>query len=973
MTTAVENFKANIEAFKTNPIGIQRAAINLLVEASNNQIDIVDPTSPFVFLSQSSAILAASAISENQILNRKQYAAAAQTPDDLYVHMSDKDYANRFAVPCTAKFVFMIEKLQLLDSLVLDPTTGIRKIVIPRNTKVVVAETTFSLQYPVEIRQMAHGGLQVVYDAEVVSPLYTLESNLISRNFITADSGTEYLAFELLMHQFDITVRTAAINSSSVLTLNVDLTDQYYYCRVWVDNGDGTFSEIATTHTDEIYDPLTPTAVLKVVDKTVTVKIPQVYVNTGLMNKSLRVDVYETKGPVDLSLANYSQDQFVATFLAINPHENDQYTAPLKTLRNIALASRSVTQGGSDGLSFEELRLNVMQNAIGTPSQPITNVQIESTLRRNGYNIVKNIDNITNRVFLATRAMPAPSDEDLLTSASAGIGTLSVKASEAVTINTVVDNGNLITITPDTIYRLKNGVLELVPVSEIAFLQSLPVDQQALLVTNGAYFYSPFHYVMDSNNNEFDLRAYYLDNPYIASRSFVGENDTTLLQVSTGDSNLVRTPTGYKLHVSTSSSDAYKDLQDDQCFAELAFTPTGDSARAYLKGTLIGHMQDTNERVFEFDLSTTYAIGSDDELALTKFTQFNETPRIINVPLETTFDLLYSTNATMGAQWVLSPFDNILGYYELPPNTKAITYEKIKLHLGDPLKRLWCRARSVVSENQYQRWLVDDPATYLDDVYQRDPVTGASFSVVGGQMVYNKIHSKGDPVLDGNGDPVFRNRAGDIKYDNYGVPILISSRDMLRQMDIMLIEGSYHFATNQVSINYRQELVNKVVTWLTEDLPTMGNDLLEQTVMYYYPTTTIGNVKATVSNGLTVTLDAGQFFSVRLSVRDNVYKNPELRDAISKKTVKTISSVLSNAIVAASDIVDALREQYKDDVIGINFSGLGGVKDYDVVIMNDDSTRLSIRKRLIARSDESLALEEDVSIEFVNLDARKVG
>lgn len=965
MPTAVENLKANIELYKNDPASIQRSVMNLLTEASDGLIDIVDPTSPFVFSLEASSLLTASFISENQALNRRQYAFSAQTSEDLYPHMSDRDFVDRFAIPSNAKIIFMIEKQELLNSLVLDSATGIKKIVIPRNTKLTVANTVFSLQYPVEIRQMTHGGLQVVYDGTEVSPLYTLNSNLITYTTLTADDKTEYLGFELLMHQFDIITKTSPLNSSSAFYLNVELSDQYYYCRVWVDNGDGTYTEIQTTHTDDIYDPYTPTAVLKVTDTKVEIKIPQIYINNQLLSKSLRVDVYQTKGPIEINLANYSPEQFVTNFMAINKSEENIFVAPLKTLKNIKTISASTTQGGRNEMTFEELRLRVIKNAIGAPSIPITNVQIESALERSGYTIVRNIDTITNRVFLGTRPMPTPVNSELLTPASASVSTLSITATAAVSHDTVIDNGPIITITPDTIYRLNKGVLEIVPSAEIQYVKSLPADQQATVITNGNYFYTPFHYVMDLTNNEFDLRAYYLDSPSIVTRSFVAENDTTLLQVSTSTTTLIRTSTGYKLRISTSSSDAFKEIDDDQIFVQLAVIPTGDIARAYLEGVLVG-LNDKNERIYEFDLSTNFSIDSDGELSMLNFTMYNDTPRIVKVPLQAKYDIIYATNTTVGPQWSLSNIDSILGYHVLPANTRAITHEKIELHFGDALTYLWCRARSVVSEQQYDRWAMDIPATYEQDVYQRDLATGLAFTIVNDAVVYTKLHSAGDPVLDGNGDPVYKHRQGDIKTDSYGVPLIAAPRDLLRQMDILLIEGSYYFATDSFSNDYRKSLVSKVVGWLTDDLPNMGDELLEKTNIYYYPTTTIGNVKVMVNNGTTITMDAGQTLYVKLHVRRSVFNNAELRDAISKKTVKVISDALSNTVVSTSDIVDQLRAQYKDDVISVSFKGLGGDKNYDVVTMLDDSTRLSIRKRLVSRSDETLTLEEAVTIEFVD-------
>lgn len=965
MTTSVEKLSSEVIRYKNDPAAIQRAVTNMLVEVSNGAIDIVDPSNPFVFCLESSAILTASFMSENEIQNRKQYPLSAQTAEDLYAHMSDKDFADIFALPTTGKFVFLIEKNELINKLVQDPDTGVRKIVIPRNTTITVSDTKFSLQYPVEIRQMTHGGIQIVYDATEASPLHILTSNLIDWIPISADDGTDYIGFQLEMHQFDIVTRTVPITKSSAFVLNVDITDYYYYTRVWINNGDGTYTEIKTTHTDDVYDPKTVTAVLKVTDKRVTVKIPQVYINTNLVSKTIRIDVYQTKGPINMNLGNYLNSQYQIDFLAINKTEENAFVAPLKSIRNIQATSNSIVQGGKAEMSFEELRQRVVKNAIGSPDLPITPVQIESALQRRGYKVVKNIDNITNRVFLATRGMPSPAESDLLTAANSGIATLSITAKKAITHGTIVDNQTTITITPDTIFKLTSGILDIVPQSEIDVVKSLPVDQQATLITNGNYLYTPFHYVMDFTNNEFDLRSYYLDDPQIVNRSFVSENDTTLLQVGTGSSSLTRTNNGYKLTIVTNSSDEYKALDDSEVFVQLAIIPKGESVRAYVNGVYLGK-NSNNERIFEFDIITSLAIDSSDYIEILSLTMFNNDPKKLKIPLEGSYELLFSTSATVGSQWAISEIDYMLGKHNLPSDIKAISVEKTTLHLGDSLNHLWSRSRSVVSEQNYERYAVNIPATYDKDVYQLDPATGLAFTIVNGQLVYTKLHSAGDPVLSTEGQPVYKHRIGDVKLDAYGNPIIVAPRDLLRQMDLLLIEGAYYFATDSVTSDYRKSLVKTLVGWLTGDLPNMGDNLLEQTEMYFYPTTSIGSIKAVVNNGITVSLEAGQYFSVKLHVRRSVYNNAELRDAISKKTIEVINSILANTVVSISDIVDNLKQQYKDDVISISVKGLGGDKNYDVVSLIDDSTRLSLRKRLVSRNDESLSLEEDVSIEFVD-------
>jgi len=133
MSNSVTTLLTNVSDYRFNPAGIQKSAINMLREVSGGKIDIVDPTNPVVFCLEASAINTAAFMVENQTLNRKQYPAAAQTTEELYAHMSDKDYADRFAVPSTARIFFLISQDELLNKLVAEPgNTGIRKLALPR-------------------------------------------------------------------------------------------------------------------------------------------------------------------------------------------------------------------------------------------------------------------------------------------------------------------------------------------------------------------------------------------------------------------------------------------------------------------------------------------------------------------------------------------------------------------------------------------------------------------------------------------------------------------------------------------------------------------------------------------------------------------------------------------------------------------------------------------------------------------------
>lgn len=969
MATSIRDLQDQVINLQYNPSAIQRAVLQTLTDVSDGKITVVDASNPFVFSLETAATLTSAAMSRNETLNRKQYPRAAQDMEDLYLHMSDKDYVNRFATPAAATFTMLLPYDELLNKLVLDPTTGIKKIVIPRNTYFTVANTVFSMQYPIEIRQLQHGGLQIVYDTSEPSPLQTLSTNILAWELVN-DGNLTYLSFAVQVQQFAINSFTQSSNASSLFQYTYAFSDQFCYARVYSQNADKTWTEILTTHTDQIYDVTTPTAVLQVVDQTLKVTIPQIYTASGMITSNIRTDIYTTKGAIHMVLGNYEIAMFEIKFISYDKNDETVYTQPLSTLTAAFTYSTQTIDDGSDAVDFTTLQRQVINNAVGPQQLPISNIDLQETLLKKGYQVVTNIDNITNRTFLATRSMPDPVDVKLITAAGATNATVSLSLDGISALSYVVNNNDSMTITPGALYKDTNGIVSLVSDAEIAMLNGLPADQKAILITNSGYLYTPFHYVLDTTNGGFAVRPYYLDDPVIQTKLFNSENDTTLLQVNTGAYGIVRTSTGYKIQISTVSGDSFKALRDDQVFVQLAYTPYGEQSRAYLMGTLVGIDNTTKERIYEFDLSSNMNVDANNNLELTKFMMFTTDARLTKAPLLTDFDIIYSTTQPMDTQWVPGEVDAILGRFLLPLNVTGITHESLRVQFGNALDTLWARSRSVVSTIVFQTWEMDIPRYYDADVYQRDPVTGSTVIIDPntGQPTYNILHHKGDPVLDANGNPVYQYRKGDIKLDGAGNPIPANPRGMTRQIDFMLIEGVYKFATDSSAANYRAQMVNTLITWLTNDLESLNKQLLEQSELFFYPKKTLGEVNVMFSSGLTTTIQAGQSLTLTLYVNKAVYANTQLRAQLVTTSIKTVSAALANAQVARSAVESALRDQYGTDVIDAELTGLGGAANMDLFTILDDSIRASLRKRLVAQTDDSLIVQEDLTVIFVQHD-----
>ena len=978
MTTVatITDLVDNIVTYQSNPALIQSSVFNHLDAVMNGSINIVDPTNPLVVGLESSAVMVSGFFSEAATLTRQQYPELSQQESDLYYHMSDSDYVGRFATPASAKIQFALAKDELINALKLDSTLGVYKAVIPRNTRVNVGGVYFSLQYPINIVQQTHGGLQISFDTTQQSPLQSLSTNVIDWNEVTLN-GLEWIHFTVEMFQFNIQTSNLKVSLSAPISANLQVSDQFYACRVYYqDSTTNQWVEIKTTHSPRVYDPTVVTAVLQLVDSQLNVSIPLIYISQRIIKSVIRIDLYQTKGNISMDLSSFPLSSFQIDWLAIDTADQTPFVAAIQSMKTVQAFSGDMAKDGSDGLTFTQQRDRVINNVLGPQQYPITNVQMEDKLSISGYDVVKDVDNLTNRRFLATRRLPPPSSSSLITAANASVATITSNFADAINTNdgTVLDNGTTITITPNTLYKSTNGVMSFVPASEVKGLLSLTPDDRAATVSAADYFYSPFHYVLDASSSGFETRAYYLDAPVANSKVFVAQNDTTLLQVSTDTFTIQKTSTGYQLRVVTVSNSAYQALDDSKVFAQLAYVPEGETNYAYLNGVLAGKTAAQGERIWTFDLSTNFNVTSDDALQLLKFLMFDNTPRLTGASLNTSFEILYSTSVALGSQWVPNSIDQVLGTFLLPSQIAAITHEQIKVQFGSALKNLWNSSRTNVAGTVYKTYLADVVATWPEDVYQEDPATGSSITIdADGNAQMRLLHRKGDPVYSTGGTDVYGNAYGEIQYihrkgdpvlDDAGNPIPLSPRSVEYQFDVMIVEGTYWFATDPTSASYRSEMIATFVNWITVDLAQLQQLALEKTGIYFYPKSTVGLISVMLPDGTTTQIEAAQNFALDLYVSDTVMNNAKLKVALQESTINILNQILDQTLVTRKDIVSALAQAYGSDVQAFDFRGLGGTSNYPALSMVDKTARLSIRKTLVAQPDNTLIVDVGVDVQF---------
>lgn len=966
-TTTPAEVLALLERVKVNPANMQRVVLDKMTEASGGRMVFTDPGNPLILGIEMAVTMATACMAENAANTRKQYPTMAQTEEEVYMHMSDKDYYGRWSTPSRT----VITVAMMVDEILMRAVpTGIgnaQKLVIPRHTQFKVADYAFTMQYPIEIRVMAHGGLQIVYDASKPSALDPLPTNQVKHTYRTTGDGFKWLFIEIPVQQIQINSSSQAVSLAQPFKQSFAYEDNFYALRAYHRESDfEPWKELRVTETDQVYDPTVPTMAIRVYSTDVYAEIPQVYINNGTISSQIRVDLYTTDGPIDLLLSSYDSSQFVATWRDLEDDDKGMYSFPLSnSMTTISVFSDSVTSGGSLPMSFAQLRESVILGATGNPDIPITSAQFTNALNARGFNTVKNIDNITDRIFAATRAMPLPVDDSVSSPMGSAIVMLQASMDTLAEYESVWDNGDRITVTPDMLYRLDNGVVKFVPEIEIANMRELPLETQARMITDGNYIFSPYHYVYDITDESFDCRGYWLDQCAIDSKSFVQENDTLGLEMSTQSYDLRRTPTGYVLELVAFMGDTVTALDPEQVHVQLAYKPVGEGSYACLNGTLLEADTDSGEYTYVFEIESNFDINKFNQLYLTNFDMYGGGRRPLATHLNTEFQLIYAVTDYFPPHAEVSEIDRILGTWILPPDTVGVIHETFYMTLGQDLDGMWEANRSVLGSEDYKRYAADVPWTYEAAEYELD-ADGNLVTVtdpVTGEMSYVLLHNKGE-IRYIDGKVAIRFYKDEVMHDGEGRPIPLSTRRMVRQVDMFFLEGLYYFATSASAVNYRSVISTTVVGWLKDDITALRKVLLEKSILYFAPTTSLGDVRVMVEDGLIRTLPSAQNLKVEFYLTRNAYQDADLRLKLGSNARQVGAAQLLNQVVALDDIIDNLKVQVGEDVIALDVAGLGGDQNYAVVTMEDESMRLSIRHRLRALADGTLTVEDDLDVNF---------
>lgn len=967
----MSSFKDNLYEILNNPSLIQALVLNELdsqlnPDPNNPTFDVPDGTLPFVYLMECGSMESAANVNHIEASMRKLYGRQAVTPDELYAHMADDDYLGRFANPASTPFMLVLDYDEIIAKAVPFGDQGLKRLVIPRFTQFEAGKMPFTMQYPIQMTVMRHGGITVEYVLDVPSPVETLTTNIVQWQLMTSKVDNlrrRLMVMTIPVQQFGIATHTDTLNPSALFQKTYLVDDQFFYARAYIStDNESTWTEINTTHSALTYDPEKLTVVFKVTTGKLTATIPVIYVTTGMAQGSIRIDIYSTQGPVDVDFSTLAESDFSVTFNSID--DNKTFTAPMNTLTTQQVLARGRVSGGSNAMSFATLREQVINNTLGPMQVPITNVQLGSALERRGYDLVTNVDNITNLQYLASRQMTNSGNLDVTSGAGVAMSEITFDMESLGGSTHVSDNGNRLTILPTMLYNYNNGKVTPLPDSEINRLNVIPAEQCAREVNNARYVYSPLHNVMDISNDNFEMRPYYLDNPTILRKTFVGENDTANLQAAISSYDITRIEGGYRIRVILETGDQFKKLEDDQVALQLGYKPTGENRWASVNGTLLGYQD--GEPVYQFDILTNFDINSSNELRTTNMSMFSDVQNNYFAPLKSELAITICVVNTVTPGYQPNELDDMIQTHLLPQQFMCVTRESLETVFGYELTKLWRRSRPVISSESYKKYEYNVPAYYQQTVYETDANGNVIIEIKpDGTLEYKIIHRAGDPVLTDEGQPVYDHVAGDPMYDADGNPILVAARKLKYETTLFMVDGKYYFANEREAAAYATEIPMQLVTWIENDIELLDSRLLSEAELYLYPTTTYGDTVASIREGQKITIPVDQAFSFSYYLSKAGYTNPTIRPGLITNTKTTIAEFLARSTISMSEAVARLTETSGDEVMAIEATGLGGTNNFAIITVEDDAVRLSVRQKLVVLPNQELTIEDDLTFNWL--------
>lgn len=931
---------------KHDPSLSQRAILDQIPDAN-----ITNPSNPFIFLLESIIASGGSIMQDHYVSLRKHYASMAIERKDLYLTMSDADYMDRFATPSSAQFKAIIEYDSLEFKMIESEDFTHKAAVIPLGTEMSVGEVTFSLLSPIEIREYPSGIVSASY-----LDIHGFEE--ISRTKILTEkqklqNGRDLLVFDIDVKQYKTKTDYFTRESAIPFKKTIPFTDKFYTARAFYRRiGSKDWVPIRITHIDEMHNLDEPLMVLEVREDDVIFKIPDSFaIGVEFISKEIRLDVLTTKGRIDIALGDYNFGMFSHVVKATDEDRdwNDRTNAFAES--SFIFISDKTVSGGRNEMTFEELKERVIFNNVKESKEPITNVDVEFLGMDIGFHIKTEVDDLTNRIFRATRPMEKQKHEKLLTSMGSMVSSFIFAMNEGNYVKGILEFGKRLTIKSQTLFYIDNGITKVITDEQHLALMSNNPEDVVKVYSADKILYNPFYYAVDITEREMVVGCYNLSSPSLSSITHVKKNDSVGRDLNTKSNDVTIGDNKITIKIRSTEMVNIPSIPIGDVMIQISFISASNGERYWIRS------YQKKETLFEVSLKTSFEINPrDHSIFVENVYDATGKKRSTFIPLYGEILISYGTDSIPGSY---TSEDGIVFNQSIERNgSGGITTERAFLSIGTELKWLWKNWRSSDYSPKIATRKNFKVKVWPKDVYKLDPKTLSSIIVDTETCSVKRciIHKAGDPILDDDGNLQYEYNVGDL-IPRY--PGDYDSLDLFRSIDLLLFDAAYLLGEDPIYDLYVRDSAKEVSGWDANRIDPANKVVLEQSRIFFHPKNTLGTGE-TLST--VVNLEIG--LKVKLVVPESIFTSIETRDVISKTIIKELDIVLGKKDVSMGSIYQALRDIYESDIYSMDIE-IKGVDKFESMRLADGLSLLSINKVLSIRDNNTIEVLEDVDIEFL--------
>lgn len=943
---------SNLTHLLKNPLQIQSLVLEDLQENLCNGNKIVDGNNVPCFMLETMSTLVGEAMQEVTNMNSNSYSKRAETSEELFRHMSQWDYVGMYSTPASTSIRMLLDKQYIIDN-AKSFNDNYKKIIIPAASVFKIGNMDFGLYYPIEIRINKYTNTFLVsQDTSIINPLHTLIDNTINFQNINFND-TSFIDIEIPVYQFTRTTYKEALITGSGFNETYSLTDNFYAIVVQHFKN-GVWVDIDQTMSDIVYDTYTPTVKVKVLleQNELKVNVPQVYFTNGLIGSQLKINIYETKGAIDVNIGNIQTTDINITMS--NVSETDlAYTEILNRIPTREVIPTSVRiSGGSDGYTFEELRQKVINDEFSN-DVAITIDKMKNLFTDDDTIVTKQLDNITARNFVAHS--PIRDSSGVIVSS----GNISTRIEEdmVLTHSTINQNADMsITILPATLYKLTGSVAY--PISDVEknVINQLSNEHRINLFNNTSYTFSPFHIRLATEDRFPIASVYELLNPSIDEISFISENVDISTQLTIINGIVIHplmSTTGFVIRVGVIKSDDIKDTIEESIRIRGTIKDPNTSEAFYTDAVI--HSVVDSITYYDFSLESDYDINKYHRILITSLERESG-----GVSSGSYLDLEFPLEVELAVKNKVIPSITTGDQEDFVTTIK----QNLSINLGRLISdKIDTSVNINYSDLVYQKYPETIYKTYPNDVYKTLPNGALDFTIENGEIITTIEHQAGDFILNQSGLQIVEHNAGDLMLDIYGNKIISDNRNIVYMLDMVHVDNRllHTYLTDMDLIG--MEISEQIDYYLTE-IDRVQKELLEKTYMYFEPIKTIGTGTYVTKNNTTINqpLNISMYFI--LYVETKTLEDTSVTDNLRTSITEIVSNNIESGTIALALIQDEIMTTHGDQILSIDNRGINGDSSLQTLVNIDSNTKSILSRNLIFNTDNTVQFVEDLELEF---------